>query len=450
MKPPLEGIRVLDSSYVFALPYAGALLADMGAEVIKVEGPGRIDVTRTGGLYGTFPENQVEADWWNRSSTYNLLHRGKLSVTLDLTNARARELFRELVSVSDVVMENYTPRVMRNWGLDYQGLRKVRPDVIMVSNTGYGHGEGPYSGYPAQATTLEATHGHCWVTGYQGGSPSKAGGSYVDFLSSWTAIFAIGAALRYRRRTGRGQWIDLGMYQSGAMFLSEYIMDSMVNGRSGERMGNRHPYRAPQGCYRARGADEWIVLSVGSEGQWHALCQLMGMPDLARDPRFDSLLSRIKDHDRLDGIITQWTVGHGKFQLMEMLQAAGIPAGPVFDGRDTHLDPHFKDRGFLEHVTFPEERGMGTRPLIGRPYKFSKSPVSIKGPAPALGEHNTSVLVGLLGVQEEECRALEGEGVISAAPAAGDPVIPMPIDQQLQKGRLGAWDPNYKRALGIS
>ena len=210
---PLQGIRVVDSSYVFALPYTGGLLADMGAEVIKIEGPARSDITRTGGLYGTFPENEPSGQWWDRSSTYNLINRGKKSLTLDLTTDRGKELFRELVAVSDVVLENYTPRVMRGFGLDYAELRKVRPDIIMASNTGYGHGNGPYSGYPAQATTQEGTHGLCWVTGYVDGPPSKAGASFVDFISTWSAMFAIGAALRHRNLTGEGQWIDMSMYQ---------------------------------------------------------------------------------------------------------------------------------------------------------------------------------------------------------------------------------------------
>ena len=197
-----------------------------------------------------------------------------------MTDERGRDLFRQLVSISDVVMENFTPRVMRGWELDYSNLRKIKPDIIMVSNTGYGHGEGPYSGYPAQATTQEATHGHCWITGYPGGPPSKAGASFVDFLSTWTALFAIGAALRYRNRTGQGQWVDIGMYQAGALFTSEYIMDAIANGREGERMGNRHPYRAPQGCYPAQGDDQWIVLSVGSDAQWQDLCRLMGQEEV--------------------------------------------------------------------------------------------------------------------------------------------------------------------------
>ena len=449
-KLPLEGIRVLDSSYVFALPYTGGLLADMGAEVIKVEGPGRTDNSRTGGFFGSFPENEVGEDWWNRSSTYNLLQRGKLSITLDLTNARARDLFRELVRISDVVMENYTPRVMRNWGMDYQGLRKIKPDIIMVSNTGYGHGDGPYSDYPAQATTQEGTHGHCWITGYPGGPPSKVGASYVDFLATWAAMFAVGAALRYRNRTGLGQWIDLAMYQAGSMFISEYILDYMVNGHMGERIGNRHPSRAPQGCYRASGVDEWIALSVGSDEQWRSLCDLMGKPDLVMDPRFDDLLARLKNHDELDSILNQWTEGYEKYQLMETIQSVGIPAGPVFNNRDTHLDPHFKARGFLEYITFPVERAIGTRPFVGRPYKFSKSHVKAKGPAPALGQHNGSVLMDLLGVMQEEYLSLEREGIIGTVPTNDQPVIPEPIEEQLRKGRLGGWDPDYLEELGIS
>ena len=449
-KLPLEGIRVLDSTYVFALPYTGGLLADMGAEVIKIEGPGRTDVTRAGGFFGPFPENEVTEDWWNRGSTYNLLHRGKLSITLDLTNARARDLFRELVSISDVVLENYTPRVMRNWGLDYPSLRKIRPDIIMVSNTGYGHGDGPYSGYPAQATSLEATHGHCWITGYPGGPPSKAGLSYVDFVAAWAALFATGAALRYRNRTGQGQWIDLGMYQAGVMLTSEYIMDSIANGRLGERIGNRHPSRAPQGCYRAKGEDRWVALSVGSDRQWKALCGLMSNPELERDPRFDDVLARIKNQDQLDTILNRWTEKHERYQLMEMLQSAGIPSGPVFDGRDTHMDPHLRARGFLEYVSFPEERGMGTRPFIGQPYKFSKSPLRILSPAPTLGQHNAQILMELVGVGQEEYLALEKEATIGTVPTHSEPVMPAAISEQLLKGSLAGWDPDYKGLLGIS
>ena len=449
MQSPLDGIRVVDSTYVFALPYAGGLLADMGAEVIKVEGPGRPDITRTGGYSGAFPGGDQGEDWWNRPSTYNLIHRGKQSLTLDLTDPRGRDLFRQLVSVSDVVMENFTPRVMRGWELDYPNLRKVRPDVIMVSNTGYGHGDGPYSGYPAQATTQEATHGHCWITGYPGGPPAKAGASFVDFLSTWTALFAIGAALRYRKRTGQGQWVDMGMYQAGVMFASEYIMDAVANGRDGGRIGNRHPHRAPQGCYPAQGDDQWITLSVADDPQWRSLCGLMGREDLAQDPRFSSLRSRMDNHDQLDEYIGAWTAGFDKYELMHLLQAQGIASGPVLINRDVHFDPHYQSRGFLERVTYPPERKLGTRPFIGRPYKLSRSALRVRGPAPAFGQHNEPLLRDLLGTDEAAYEALFQDAVIAATPLTGEAAPRMSPQEQLERGLLASWDPDYRDRLGI-
>ena len=446
---PLSGIRVLDSTYVFALPYAGGLLSDLGAEVIKIEGPTRPDTTRTGGFAGAFPENELGEDWWNRPSTYNLLHRGKQSLTLDMTDPRGRDMFAELVKISDIVMENFTPRVMRRWGLDYPNLRKLKPDVIMVSNTGYGHGDGPYANYPAQATTQEGTHGHCWVTGYPGDVPSKAGASFVDFLSTWTSLLAMGAALRYRNRTGQGQWIDISMYQAGVMFLSEYIMNAQVNGQEGERIGNRHPQRAPQGCYPAAGDDQWITLSVGSEEEWAALCQLMGREDLAASPDYADAAARRRNHDELDRIIGAWTSQSDKYDLMHRLQGEGIASGPVLTGKDIHFDPHYQSRGFLERVTYPEDRKMGTRPFMGRPYKFSRSPLKIRGPAPAYGQHNGPVLKDLLGIDEETFQELARDSIVAEAPLTGEGQERLPPEKAVELGLLAAWDPDYREKLGL-
>ena len=446
---PLDGIRILDSTYVFALPYAGGQLADLGAEVIKIEGPGRPDVTRTGGYAGSFPENDPGADWWNRPSTYNLLNRGKRSLVLDLSTAPGRDLFRELVAVSDVVMENFTPRVMRGWNLDYPNLRQLKPDIILVSNTGYGHGAGPYSGYPAQATTQEGTHGHCWITGYPDGEPAKAGASFVDFLSTWSAIFALGMALRYRHRTGRGQWIDLAMYQSGVMFMSEYVLDAVANGREGGRIGNRHPYRAPQGCYPAAGVDQWLTLSVGDAAEWAALCNLMGQPELIADPRFAALPARQQNHDALDAIIGQWTAGQDKYELMHRLQGVGIPAGPVLTGRDIHFDPHYQSRGFLEPVAFPPERGIGVRPLLGRPYRFSNTPLSIRGPGPAFGQDNAALLQDLLGLPAADYQDLADAGIIADIPTSGEASPQTEPRRAVELGLLAEYDPDYRERLGL-
>ncbi len=446
---PLEGVRVLDSTYVFALPYTGGQLADLGADVIKIEGPGRPDITRGGGLYGTFPDNEPGEDWWNRPSTYQLLNRGKKSLVLDMSREEGRDLFRELVKVSDVVMENFTPRVMRRWGLDYPNLRKLRPDIIMVSNTGYGHGDGPYSSYPAQATTQEGTHGHCWVTGYPGDDPSKAGRSFVDFLSTWSAMLAIGSALRYRNRTGRGQWIDIGMYQAGVMFLSEYLMDAIANGREGERIGNRHPNRAPQGAYPAAGDDQWVVLSVADNEQWLELCRLMERRDLAEDPQLSTAAGRHLRHDEIDAEISNWTRQRDRYDLMRQMQSVGIASGPVLSGKDVHFDPHYRSRNFLERVRHSDDSGIGSRIIMGRPYRMSKTDLSVRGPAPTFGQDNRALLEELLGKPSHQVDRLVDDTVVTSVPTSGEPSPTLDPQELVARGQLAEWDPDYRERLGL-
>lgn len=446
---PLEGVRVVESTYVFAFPYLAGLLSDLGAEVIKIEGTGHVDVTRGGAFAGGYPENRPGDDPWNRSHGYNLLNRGKKSLTLDLRSEEGRGVLVDLLKVTDVFMENFTPRVMRRWGLDYPNLKKIRPDIIMVSNTGYGHGEGPWSSYPAQATTQEATHGHCHITGYEGDIPSKAGQSFVDFLSCWAGLLGIANALRYRSRTGRGQWIDVGMYQLGVYLTSEYILDYLANGNLGGRIGNRHPWRAPQNTYPCAGDDQWCVISVGDDDEWASLCTTMEMPDLTTDTRFNTGLKRIKNQDELDPIISAWTKGLDKYEVMERLQVAGVPAGPVYDSRDTNLDSNYWARGFLEKVRFPEDREMGTRVLMGRPYRLSKTPVRIRSAAPRLGQENHQMIVDTLGYPEEAYGKLEETGIIGDYPTNPRPMPTMSLDELVKAGRLKYWDPGYREKLGV-
>ncbi len=446
---PLEGIRVVDSSYVFAVPYAGGLMADMGAEVIKIEGPGRIDTTRGGAFSGAYPDNDPGEDPWNRTATFNMLNRGKKSLVLDLSKDEGLAVLKDLIKVSDIVLENFTPRVMRRWGLDYPNMKKLKSDIIMVSNTGYGHGDGPYSEYPAQATTQEATHGLTHITGYRGDIPSKAGQSYVDFLACWACLMGVAMALRHRNRTGKGQWLDIGMYQLGCFNTSEYILDWQANGHLGERMGNRHPWRAPQGCYPCAGSNQWCVISVGDDEQWAALCGVMGRHELAHDSRFATNRDRTEHHDDIDELISNWTSTLDRFDLMEQLQGVGVPSGPVFDSRDSNLNEHNWTRGFLEKVDFPEDREMGKRVLMGRPWRLSKTPISIKGPGPKLGQHNREVLQSILHYSDAQCDNLEEAGIIADRPAKPGPLPTMSMDDLVKEGRLGYWDPEFKKKLGI-
>jgi crotonobetainyl-CoA:carnitine CoA-transferase CaiB-like acyl-CoA transferase len=446
---PLDGVRVLDCGHVFAVPYACGLMADLGAEVIKIEGPGRLDITRDSPFAGVHADNDPGPDPWNRTSSFNLINRGKKSLALDLSRPEGREVLRDLVRVSDVLLEGFTPRVMRSWELDYPRLRSLKPDLVMVSNTGYGHGAGPYSNYPAQATTQEATHGLAHVTGYRGDIPSKAGQSFVDFLASWACLMGMALGLRYRRRFGRGLWVDVGMYQLGCYTLSEYVLDWLANGRLPERLGNRHPWHAPQGCYPCDGADQWCVLSVRDDQEWAALCGVLGEPGLAREPRLATARGRREHHDELDALISRWTRRLGKFEAMERLQAAGVPAGAVLDARDVNLDPHYRARGFLETVEFPPERKMGRRVILGRPWRLGRTPLSVGGPAPAFAQHNREVLQGLLGYSDERYADLERAGVISARPTQLRPLAHMGMDERVQEGKLAYHDPDYKRRLGI-
>jgi crotonobetainyl-CoA:carnitine CoA-transferase CaiB-like acyl-CoA transferase len=443
---PLAGRRIIDISNVFSLPYATGLLADLGAEVIKIEGPGRIDLTRQGGLSGAYPDNRPGHDPWNRTSTYNLLNRGKKSLALDLGRPEGREVLKDLIRVSDVLMENFTPRVMRNWGLDYPNARNLRPDLIMVSCSGFGR-EGPYSQYPAQATTQEATHGLVDATGYRGEVPSKAGQSFVDFLATWALVIGTALALRYRHRFGKGLWVDIGMYQLGCTMVSERILDYEANRHRGERIGNRHPWRAPQGCYCCAGDDEWCVISVRDDDEWAALCRVIGRPELARDQRFTTNAGRMAYHDEIDAMIGAWTAHLSKAEVMERLQGAGVPAGAVFDARDLNLDPHLRSRGFLETVEFPPERGIGRRQIIGRPWRFGKTPLRVGGPAPRLGENNREVLQSVLGYGEVRCAELEASGIVGTTPTKARPVVHLEMAEHVRQGRLAYWDPDFRTRL---
>ena len=445
---PLEGLRVVDSTYIFAMPYAASIMADLGAEVIKIEGPAHTDPIRRGNT-SSFPDHDPGEDFWNRAGSFNLLNRGKRSLTLDLSQERGRDVLRQLLKVSDVFLENYTPRVLQRWGLTYPDVSRIKPDIIMVSNTGYGHGNGPWSLYPAQATTQEATHGHAHITGYRGEEPSKAGNAFVDFLACWSALLGVSTALRNRHRTGKGQWVDIGMYQLGTYCTSEYLLDWVANGRLGQRIGNRHPWKAPQGCYRCKGDDDWCVLSIGTDQEWLGLCMAMEQQDLINDPRFMTPLLRAKNHDELDDIISLWTKDFGKYEIMERLQNAGVPAAPIFHNGDYNLSPHYKERGFLEWLAFPEERQMGTRVLMGRPWQLNKTPIRIQRPAAKLGEDNDDILGRLLDIDEITRVEMLADEIISEWPLDAQNVYHLTAEQQERRGTVDFHDPNYKEKLGI-
>ena len=451
---PLEGIRVLDLSRVFAMPYCGAYLADMGAEVIKVETHHNafVDTTRT--LNGPYPDNEPGERYYERGGTFHTLNRGKLSVTLDLRSEAALELLKRLVSVSDVMLENFTPRVMRRFGLDYPNLRAVKPDLIMVSNTGYGH-SGPWTNFGAMATALEPTHGTGAFTGYldidaegntsAGTVPNKIANSYTDFLASWTAQLAVLASLIHRARTGRGMWIDLAMYQVGTSFMGEGLLDFAFNGRRARRMGNRHETLSPHGCYPCRGNDQWAVIAARDDDDWRALCDAIGMPELAGDARFADPVTRHRNQDALDAIIAGWTGARDKYEVMNLLQAVGVPAGPVLDGRDMLNDPHFRERGYFESVEHDAATGLGRREYVSRGWRMSDSDVRIHKSAPLLGEDNRYALSQVLGLSDGEIAELEASGAVGERLAGAQTPSSVPLARQVELGWTVDYDEEYRR-----
>ena len=452
-RTPLENIRVVDLSRVFAMPFAGANLADLGAEVIKIDTCQAqfMETTRT--ITGPFPDNQPGELWWEQGGTFQTLNRGKRSLTLDLRSDEAQRIVKELVSVSDIVLENFTPRVMARFGLDYASLRAVKPDLIMVSNTGYGH-SGPWSNFGAMASALEPTHGTGAFMGYldddgsgilrPGSIPNKVGNSYTDFLATWTALVSVMASLLHRAKTGRGTWVDLAMYQNGAAFVGEGLLAYAFNGERARRMGNRHPAMAPHGCYPCAGEDQWVTIAVRDDADWRAFCGAIGEAGLAGDARFATVRGRLEQQEELDAIVAEWTKGRTAYQVMETLQDAGVPAGPVLTAGQALADPHFRQRGFFEQVTHPEETGLGVKEYIGRGWKFSESKAVIGGPAPLLGEANDYALREVLGLSAERVEALVEQEVIGAEPIGGREPSQVPLDGQVALGWVAAFDPEFK------
>jgi crotonobetainyl-CoA:carnitine CoA-transferase CaiB-like acyl-CoA transferase len=447
---PLKGIRIVDLSRVFAMPYAAAFLADLGAEVIKIEGHRFLSAdTRLGGPFGGPWADDVPGELhWERNGVFHVLNRGKRSVTFDLNHAAGVDALKKLLAKSDVVIENFTPRVMRKFGLDYPNVRTIRPDIIMLSNTGYGH-TGPFSSYGAMAASLEPTHGSGAYIGYEDGAPNKISNSYTDFLASWTALYSLMAALLYRKRTGKGLWIDLAMYQVGTAFMGEGLLDCAFNGRVQHRTGNRHDDYAPHNTYPCSGTDRWVAIAVSDDREWQALCGVIGRPELAHDARFASAPARVDNGKALDAIIAQWTSSIEYYEAAHKLQAAGVPAGPVLDARDVFSDPHLDARKFFDRVQHPPETGVGARPQLGRPWRFSQFEVPTPAPGPRLGEANDYVLKEVLGLSDAEVSTMAEQAVIGSAPVGARVPNPVPAEEQLRLGRVVLLDREYRKRLGL-
>ncbi len=405
---PLAGLRVLELTANWAGPLAGRYLADLGAEVIKVEAPKR---PATRGLHYAGGDGRTRP--YNRSGYFNKLNRNKLGVALDLSLPRGREAFLRLVRRADVVIENNSARVLANLNLTYDVLRQEKPDIILCSMSGFG-GSGPERDYVAYGSNIETVSGLAALMAYHDDpTPHRTGSYYADPVAGAHGAIAILAALRHRDRTGRGQWIDLSLLESAAALFGEALMDWSLNGRVAVPLGNRHPFYAPQGCYPCAGNDSWLVLTVRDEAEWQGLCRVLGRTDLASDPDLGTAAGRRAAHDALDDAISAWSRGLDHYEAARRLQAEGVPAAPVLANWELLSDPHIFARGF--YVPVPH-REVGVLPFPGMPWHFSDTPGAVRFGAPCFAEHNGLVFREILGLPEEEIEKLYAEGVTADEP----------------------------------
>jgi crotonobetainyl-CoA:carnitine CoA-transferase CaiB-like acyl-CoA transferase len=410
-------VRILDLSRVWAGPLATRILGDLGADVIRVEATGsrgartvRHAVVQQSRRY---PENQAGARPWNREGMFNKFNRNKRAITLQLDTPGGKAIFERLVETADVVLENYSPRVMSQLGLGYDRLRELNAGIIYIGMPGFGW-SGPARDWVALGTMIEPAAGLSSLMGYAGGGPYKSGVAWADPVAALHAAAAVTIALWDREADPqrRGQAIELAQIEGMIDFIGEEVLAAQLRGADAPRRGNRHPFHAPQGCYPSLGEDRWIAISITSDAEWQALCRLAGFDAGLACLRLDE---RIERHDELDAAIGAWTSIQNHIALMHELQGAGIPAVAVFDAQELVENEHLTERGFWVPITHPDA---GTFVFPGLPAHLSVTPASYRLPAPGLGEHNREVLGGLLGVSEHELQVLEVEGVIAYEPPA--------------------------------
>ncbi|MBI4216780.1 MAG: CoA transferase [Chloroflexi bacterium] len=425
---PLDGVRVIDLTGVWAGPFGTLLLADLGAEVIRVEPRQVFQPSGRGGsprptkaqianmrLYSQYPNMEPGDRPWNRSAFTNPQIRNKLSLTLDIRRPEGRRIFERLLKLSDVLFANTVTDTVEGLKITYEDLKAIKEDIIVLHAPGMGL-TGPYRNYRLHGATLEAATGFTALRGYADVHPSQNASTYVgDFAAGSQGAFAVLAALHYRNLTGRGQGIDLSQGENALHYLGPAILDYTANGRIQQPQGNHDPRAAPQGCYPCKGGDQregfgsWVAISVFSDDQWGGLCRALGNPAWAQEERFSDSWGRGQHHDELDRLLGEWTAQHDQYAVMHLLQAQGVPAGPVLSVKDAFADPHLRDRGFFESVT---QEDCGTHLYPGMLFKLSKTPLSIRTPPVRLGEHNEYVYKELLGLTAEEYVELEREGHI--------------------------------------
>jgi benzylsuccinate CoA-transferase BbsF subunit len=400
----LSGVNVLEFGGMLAGAIATKHLALMGARVIKVESSKRMDITRVQhpGAHSALIEAAPTDTFMTNETNLN-----KLDVTLNLSNPKGIALAKQLVGISDVLVENFRPGVMDKLGLGYKTLREIKPDLIMCSISMAG-GTGPEAHYTGYAPIFSALGGMGHLTGYSDG-PATEIRFPVDVMVGTTATFAILAALIHRHQGREGQYIDLSAREAASCLIGDSIMDYAMNGHNQSRSANRDEFMAPHNCYPCKGEDEWISIAVKTDEEWAGLCQAMGNPSWTSEARFADSFNRLRNQEILDDLISKWTSQYTHYDLMHILQKAGVAAVPSFNAEELCSDPHLTQRGLLvvvEHLT------LGAQTVFSPPARFSLTPAEVSTPGPTLGQHNKYVFGELLNLSPEEISSLIKSEVI--------------------------------------
>jgi crotonobetainyl-CoA:carnitine CoA-transferase CaiB-like acyl-CoA transferase len=397
---------------------ATRMLADFGAEVIKIESRNRLDMPRRLPIYKgevrSYGEEDPNPDP-NKGGLFNNYSRNKLGVTINMKTERGQHLVRQLIGASSVVTENFAPGVLEKWGLTYDALREITPEVILARMSGYGH-SGPHHKYKSYGPVVQAVSGLSFISGLPDREPSGWGLSYMDNQAAYHNSAAVLMAILQRNITGKGQEIDVSAVEAGVNLIGPDLLDVAVNGvatrRPGYPAGNRlvHPSAAPHGVYPAEGEDTWVAVAVFDDDQWQRLVDVLGRPDWAIAPEFADLQGRSSRQDELDARLSQWTMLRPAHETMHLLQHAGVPAGAVQNSRDlAESDPQIADRGTFFELDHPV---IGVAKFEGTPIRFTSTVQQNWRSAPLLGEDNDYVFGDILGLGHGEIADLTAEGVI--------------------------------------
>ena len=400
----LEGVRVIDFSWIVAGPQCTRILADFGADVIKIENDANMDYIRASG----------GADSPNRSPLFNTLNRNKRSLTLNVMHPRGMELLKTLIKKSDVIVENFSSRVLEKWGLGYEEQKKLNPGIIYCSMSGFGH-SGRDRDFVTWGPTAQALSGLTYMSGLPGEESAGWGFSYMDHTGGFYGAIAIMMALLHRNKTGEGQHLDLSQVEAGIGLTGTSILDYTVNNRpfrrNGMPPGNRAPDRqiAPHNTYPCKGEDRWCVIAVTNDSEWDSLVAVLGNPGWASDRQFATMKSRSANQNNLDELISQWTINLTPHEVFDILQEAGVPAGAVQTPMErAEVDPQLKHRGFIAEVEHAE---LGNTKVESIPMTMSETPWKLNKASPLLGEHSAEIYMDLLGVSPEELGTLYEEGI---------------------------------------